>query len=172
MSGPTELLGRLRRRRATLGRSVLVLFALASFSAGAAPCFAMAASTAPVVQHHVSHQGGAPSHAHSPAASHEHGAPLDRGGEPVPSPCPHCPLTAAPSSNAASAHSFCSAGDDVADSGKSVTTLPSFKHVLLAAVVELLPVDREPRFSPPRRPPTEVAAPSVALNLRHCVFLI
>jgi hypothetical protein len=169
MSGPTELLGKLRRRRATLGRSVLVLFALASFSAGAAPCFAMAASTAPDVQHHAAHQAGAPSHAHPPAASHEHGAPAHRGEH---APCPHCPLTTAPASSAASAHSFCSAGDDAADSAKSVTTLPSFKHASLAAVVELLPVDREPRSPPPRQPPTEVAAPSVALNLRHCVFLI
>jgi len=172
MSRSTDILGRLRRRRATWGRSLLALFAFASFSAGAAPCFAMAASTAPLVQqHHAARPAGAPSHTHSHAAAHDHGAPLAEAAH-APSPCPHCPLTVALAGSTPSAHSFCSAADEVADGGNSVTTLPAFKHVPLAAVVEILPAAQNLSPSSPRQPPREVAAPSVALNLRHCVFLI
>ena len=166
-----DILGRLRRRRATWGRVVLALFALAAFSAGAAPCFAMAASSTPVVQHHGAHSAGAPTHAHTHGAAHEHGTPSAEV-EHAPTPCPHCPLTVALAGSATSAHSFCSAADDASDGSNAVTTLPVLKHVPLAAVVEILPVNRNPSPSSPRQPPTEVAAPSVALNLRHCVFLI
>jgi hypothetical protein len=169
MSGSGGFLGRLRRRRATLGRVVLTLFALASFGAGAAPCFAMVASAAPVAQHHDSHAAGS-SHDHQHAPAHEHG-PSSGDVERAPTPCPHCPLAVSMSGYAPSAHSWCSASDDAAD-GKSVTTLPPFKHAPLAIVVELLPVDPGPSISSPRQPPPEVAAPSVALNLRHCTFLI
>lgn len=171
MSGWTHVPGRLRRRRASLGRIVLALFALASFSAGAAPCFAMAPSIAPLHESHESHLAGAPNHDHAHAVGHEHGTPSGEI-EHAPSPCPHCPLVAVLAGSVAGSHSFCSAADGASDGGKSVTTLPAYKCASSAAVVEVFPPDREPSPSSPRQPPTEVASPSIALNLRHCVFLI
>jgi hypothetical protein len=170
MSASTNILGRLRRRRARLGRSIWILFAFASLSGGAAPCFAMAASTGPAAaQHDGSHAHAISSHDHSHAAVHEHGISSDAASH-SPSPCPHCPL--AVGMVGTSSHSFCDVVDDASDGGKPSAPPVLFKPLPSAAVVELLPVDQEPRRASPRRPPVEATTPSLALNLRHCVFLI
>jgi hypothetical protein len=69
-------------------------------------------------------------------------------------------------------HAFCSAADDLADSGKAGTSPPLFKHVLSTVPVQLLPVPIRPSLARSALPPVEATAPRVALNLRHCVFLI
>jgi hypothetical protein len=172
MIGATNVLGRLRRRRASLGRFVVLLFGLATLSAGAAPCLAMGASAAPSTALHQSEHGDGASHAHLHAAPpHQHSIASDEVDH-APSPCSHCPLAAVLSGDAKSVHAFCAAVDDVSDGGKPVAKLPPFKYASLAALVEALPIEGEPSPSSPRRPPAEAAAPSVALNLLHCVFLI
>ena len=171
MSGFTNIFGRLRRHRASVGRSVWVLFALASLSAGAAPCFAMTGSSGPIAQHDGTHAVAASSHDHSRAAGHEHGTSTDPS-ERSPSSCPHCPLAVVMSGQATSAHSLCSAADDASDGGSPSASPAPFKHVASTATVELLPVDREPRQASRKPPPVEARAPSLALNLLHCVLLI
>jgi hypothetical protein len=71
-----------------------------------------------------------------------------------------------------SSHAFCSASDDASDGAKPSWSLPAFKHVLSTALVELLPLESRHSFSSALQSPTDAVCPSVALNLRHCVFLI
>ena len=165
-----NILRSLRRRRASMGRLVLILFAFAAASAGAAPCFAMAATDGAV------HQDNAPApvtaHADSHAAGHDHAATGDHHQKPH-SPCPHCPMGAAASANASSgSHAFCSAGDDASDGAKPTWSPPALKDVLSTALIQLLPQYRPPRFASALQPRSDAALPSVALNLRHCVLLI
>jgi hypothetical protein len=148
----------------------LLLFGLATLSAGAAPCLAMSASAAPSMASHQAQVGDDATHAHSHAAPHQRIASEEV--DHAPSPCSHCPLAAVLSGDAVSGHAFCAAVDDASDGGKPVTTWPPFKLASLAGLVEALPIARELSASCPRRPPEKAAAPSVALNLLHCVFLI
>jgi hypothetical protein len=172
MIRPLNILASLRRRRASIGRFILALFAFASVAIGAAPCLAMAVQMNVPIIHH----GDVPS------ASHEHshmGAHGDGGamGEHVsqhsPERCPHCPLSAGmPGHDSSGSHSSCSALDDVADYAQPSTSLPSVKYVLPAPVLE---ISATRLFRPPDAAAARLRGPaysSVALNVRHCVFLI
>lgn len=152
---------------------MLAWFALAAASAGAAPCFAMAASGDFVADHAAAHDAAA-QHDGSHSSSHDHavhGAEPEQPAAP-PSSCPHCPPGAMLATDGGTgSHSFCSAGDDVADGAKP-SVPPTFKTNLSLPLIELGPID--PGLRPVRdqhRPP-DATATSVALNLRHCVFLI
>jgi hypothetical protein len=171
----TSLLSRLRRQGKRLGRFVLAIFALASFTSAGAHCFAMV-PTASLAQadenpHAEIH---ADTHAHEYAMSHgDRGADADEQTKhDYPDHCPHCPLAGAMADHVPSnAHAFCSAFDDASDHSSS--SLPALaKHVVPVAAFELIaPL----AFHPPPRPRArEVASTrrTVALNVRHCVFLI
>lgn len=177
MNGLSTTFRVLRRRRADLGRFVLVLFALASASAGAAPCLAMTAQAAPGTQHSDSHTASmtadtAQQHSHGMQLQHEHSMPsADESGESH-GPCAHCPPSVSMDGIGSPAqHAFCSASDDVSDAGKPNWSPPAFKHVLSMALVQFVPVGSRPSLAS-RQPAPQAAPPSVALNLRHCVFLI
>jgi hypothetical protein len=177
MARPTNTFRILRRHRAGLGRFVLVLFALAAASAGAAPCLAMALPNAAGVHHgdaHVAPMGtSAAAHDHSHAVEHDHSTPAadQEGGSH--GPCSHCPLSAGMTANASSgSHASCSVSDHASDGAKPGGSPPVFKHVLATALIELLPIEPRPRLAFAQQPPPEATSPSVALNLRHCVFLI
>ena len=177
MTGPTNTFRILRRHRAGLGRLVLALFALASASAGAAPCLTMAAPDATAAHHsdaHVAPTGtSAAAHDHSHAVEHDHSTPAadqDAGSH---GPCTHCPLSVGMTANASSgSHALCSATDHASDGAKLGWSPPVFKHVLATAVIELPPIEPRPSLALAQQPRPEVPCPSVALNLRHCVFLI
>ena len=175
MTGLSDTFRVLRRRRADLGRFVLLLFALASASAGAAPCLAMA-SGAPTAHHsdaHIASLAAEPVHDHSHAVHQEHSTPPADQTDGSHGPCSHCPPSVAMDGAASSAsHAFCSATDDVSDAAKPTWSPPAFKHVLATALIQLLPADSRPSLALAQQPPPEAAPPSVALNLRHCVFLI
>jgi hypothetical protein len=166
-----NILTSLRRRRASLGRFVFALFAFASASAGAAPCFAMEGSAEAIAPHespaHVS-----PNHDHAHAAVHDRSMSVENGDR-APDACPHCPLLMGVSGDTStSSHAFCSATDDLVDSGKTSVPLPLFKHVLSAAVIQIVPDRSQPSCAWTKHIRVDATAPSVALNLRHCVFLI
>jgi hypothetical protein len=177
MSGRTNtnILVRLRRQRGRLGRFVLATLALASFTIAGAPCFAMAAP-APVA--HVDPSAHAEAHGdrqgHEHAVGHGNGAlgAHEQSEHPFPKHCPHCPPTAAMSQHApASEHAFCAAVDDVSDQSSTSPSKFAKSVVLVAAFGTLAPL----AFHPPPRPRLREGARArtrVALNLRHCVFLI
>jgi hypothetical protein len=177
MTGPTNTLRILRRHRAGLGRFVLVLFALASAGAGAAPCLAMAAPAATAAHHSDAHSApmgtSAAAHDHSHAVEHDQSTPAadqDGGSH---GPCTHCPLSVGMTANASSgSHALCSATDHASDGAKPGWSPPVLKHVLATALIELLPIEPRPRLAFAQQPRLEATSPSVALNLRHCVFLI
>jgi hypothetical protein len=157
-----------------LGRLVLMLFALATASAGAAPCFAMSAA-APASQQ--SHEvASVAAHDHARVAAHEHAAnyePAAAGGEhrQPHDPCPHCPLGAAANAESAS-HAHCAANDDASDAAKPTGSPPASKHVFATAQLQLLPEYRPPRLRSALQASADAALSSIALNLRHCVLLI
>lgn len=68
-------------------------------------------------------------------------------------------------------HSACSVGDDASD-GKPTVAVPSFKHAQSVASFDPPLLDPESSPASTRQCRVDAAAPSVALNLRHCVFLI
>src|SRR5690348_15902688 len=111
MNGRKTLLGVLRRHRDRLGRIVLAGFALASFTISGAPCYAMASGNgdvAAIAGHHAyAHSGHEIGHADGAVTHHES---LAQNGLPH---CPHCP-PAMPNHAPSSAHSYCSAGDELA----------------------------------------------------------
>jgi hypothetical protein len=168
----SNILRSLRSRRASLGRFVWILFALASVSASAAPCFAMSVASTPVEHHHASHTGSALGHDHAKAA-HDHAFTEQPAEQSPHSPCAHCPLSVAISADApSSSHALCSAGDDTSDGSKTGAPLQLFKHVLWAVRVELPPAYLGPSTAWERHLAVDKTAQSVALNLRNCVFLI
>ena len=180
MSGRTSFIGTLRRRKASVGRVVLAGFVLASASFGAAPCFAMALS-APVSAQHAApadHDHGAlhatASHDRSHAPAHDRPAgPSEQHEHQPATPCAHCPLSIAMAgAGSTGSHAFCSAVDDVSDGGKPSPPPAASKTVLSLPIIELLPFDHGPSRALDKRRPRDAAAPSIALNLRHCVFLI
>jgi hypothetical protein len=171
-----NILAALRRRRKSLGRFVASLFALASLTIASAPCFAMTAQAADAqvdVAEHSSHESHE-MHSHQQGdhgnASHsiEHQAASER----VPKPCPHCPLGTAQSHSGSGDHSFCSAFDEPSDQTSVTWQPPAAKYVLLVATFESPPPLTIQRRS--TRPPPGLAhwQSPIALNLRHCVFLI
>jgi hypothetical protein len=176
MTGLSNTIGVLRRRRADLGRLVLILFALASASAGAAPCLAMAVPDSPGAHHsdtHMASLAADSAHDHVHAMEHEHSTPPVDQRDGSHGPCSHCPLAVSMDGSASSSsHAFCSAADDASDTAKPNWSPPALKHVLSTALIRLLPVDPRSSLASARQPPPEAAPPSVALNLRHCVFLI
>jgi hypothetical protein len=197
MSGRTSVLSILRRRRAGVGRFVLAWFVLASASASAAPCFAMALSPTPAAAsthhdngaahavtghdhaHAVTHDQSAAhdySAAHDQSAAHDH-SPRSEPANQSPShgptsPCTHCPLSVAMVAGSTNAHAFCSAADDVAESGKPSAPPLAFKAILSPPIVVLVPVECGPGLARGKQGQPNAAATSVRLNLRHCVFLI
>ena len=175
MNPRVRIFARLRRHRTSLGRFVLAMFAGASLVSSAAPCFAMAAEAAPVTAEHVAHPNDTPSGDHcshsSGATGHGHqgpAAPQDFPGK----HCPHCSLSASMPGHDSSAHSFCSVSDASSDQSQPPPSA-FFKPMAATIVLEVVPLSSllhargvaPLRFSPAR-------APSVALNVRHCVFLI
>jgi hypothetical protein len=167
-----HLLARLRRRRQIIARVLLPLATVAWLGCGAAPCLAAVASSA----------SGAGTHGHSPtqrpqpaehgAAHHAvahgaghstHGAPADSQGAPVDSPtgCPHC----------AAGNGHVAAQPDCADPAAAAAVKPRLELApqIFALPAVWLPPPRTTRPHP--RPPPPALEP-IALNLRHCVFLI
>jgi hypothetical protein len=175
-----NILAALRKQRARLGRCVVILFAFASLALSGAPCFAMAtASPGPATDEaapaHGLHHASASDHsmAAEHAVAHDHAAEALAKPQPsAPAHCPHCPLTAAmPGHSPSSAHSFCSAVDEGADQ-TSASSLPAFAKVAPAVNTFEIPALSSWR-PPPIRSIAAVSPPiTVALNVRHCVFLI
>jgi hypothetical protein len=133
----------------------------------------MATSAAPTEHHAGAHAAAtANAHAHEHSAMHgthgqaEPAAPRD----PLTRPCAHCPLSAVMFGETGS-HSACSVGDDASDA-KPAVAVPSFKHAQFIASFDPPLLDPEPSPAWTRQCRVDAAAPSVALNLRHCVFLI
>jgi hypothetical protein len=180
MGWRTNLLGILRRRRAGVGRFVLAWFVLASASAPAAPCFAMALAATPAAyaaattHHDRASPHAAAGHENSHSTAHHHPVASEQPDPPrdPPSPCTHCPLSLAMAGGWASSHALCSAADDVAEGGKPSAQPIAFKTILSAPIIVLVPVDPGPRFIRGKQLPSDCAATSLRLNLRHCVFLI
>jgi hypothetical protein len=122
--------------------------------------------------------GGHHSHA---VAQTDAAADVDRGSPAPGAPehpssrhCPHCPVSAPLAHSLDGAHAFCTALDDGSADGQSGAKLPAVqKHLVWLAHYEIaLPPSLRPserRFVRADKPP--VPSP-VALNLRHCVFLI
>jgi hypothetical protein len=133
----------------------------------------MAAVPSDAQLHHRAHaevetrgHGHETSHGDDSPGSHE------QSPQPFPEYCPHCHTAQAmPNHASSSAHAFCSAFNDVSD--QSSSSVPTFaKHIFLVAAFETLP---PLAFHPPPRHITRKIDPTrgaVALNLRHCVFLI
>ena len=172
MIGRTNILRSLRRRTATLGRFVCLLFAFATVSAAGAPCFAMGVSSNAVAQHdeHAHHVSA--SQDRTQASLHDHATSMG-DADLAPSPCPHCPLsTTMAADTSTGSHAYCSAADEAADSGKSGVSLPLFKYILSVAVSQSAPVHSRPSSAWSKQLPVDATYASVALNLRHCVFLI
>jgi hypothetical protein len=166
-----NMLAAIRRRRDSLGRVVVALFAAASFALGGAPCLAMAGSSAGATGEAAAAQGSHHAGAHEHSAQHDHAGSAEHGGlgNPAPARCPHCPPAGPmPGHVSSSAHSFCSAVDDVSDQTPPVPA----KHVPPVATFET------PRPLSFHSPPPLFARSSVplrstvALNVRHCVYLI
>jgi hypothetical protein len=182
MSWRTNLFSILRRRRAGVGRFVLAWFALASASASAGPCFAMASTVAPgayaaaPMHHDRASPDMAAGHDHSHANAHDHHDPSATEqplpSQDPPSPCTHCQLSFAMAGGSASSHALCSAADNVAEGGKSSAQPIAFKTIPPAPIVVLVPVDPRPTLIRGKLRPPDCAAASLRLNLRHCVFLI
>lgn len=196
MNRRVNILANLRRRSVRLGRAMLALFVAASITASASPCLAMgsAAQAADEAQTalaaHVAHashaahdhttaHGALFSHAHAATdhvasdGSAAHPAAHDSGSVHSHGHCPHCPASAAASGEAAAgAHAFCSASDGLSDSGQSSAPRLLLDHLALLAHFELPPA---PLLRPASAAISHAVRPayaSVALNLRHCVFLI
>ena len=168
----STILRNLRARRASLGRFVWVLFAFASVSAGAAPCFAMSVAAAPF-EHQASHTGAAAGHDHAHPAAHDYAVSEQPAEQSPKSSCPHCPLSVAMSADASSSsHSLCSAGEDTLDAGKLSVSVPVFKYIAWTVRVELAPADLRPSTAWTKHLAVDETLSTVALNLRHCVFLI
>jgi hypothetical protein len=171
----TTVLAALRRQADRLGRVVVALFAVASLTIAGAPCLAMvSAGVAPEQRaaaptHEHGHHGG-----HAGDHSSTHPAAHDDGSAQKPAPhCPHCPLAGAmPGHVPSSAHSFCSAADDLADQTSFVASPFLAKHILLVATFETPPplIYRPPPTGWHR--PLDFRGSAIALNLRNCVFLI
>jgi hypothetical protein len=178
MTGRTSFIGTLRRRKASVGRVVLAWFVLATASFGAAPCFAMAVSGPASAEHATSadrdHTGSHATASHDRMHAHDHSAGASEQHDQQPStPCAHCPLSIAMAgAGSTSSHAFCSAVDDVSDAGKPGATPVALKTVLSLPIIELLPFDHGPSRARDKQRPRDAAAPSIALNLRHCVLLI
>lgn len=160
-----RLLERLRRRKGVVARVVLPLLAAVWFSASASVCFGMAAESLQGMRA----DAGVPSHDHSDTdhQHHQH----DRA-PPTHGDCPHCPAGGSHDEPAAS-HILCSVLDDAVDARGQVSALKwELEHLLPAAhsVSFSTPIPQPAvggishSVSPPHR--------SVALNIRHCVFLI
>lgn len=165
------LLG-LRGRKRAVGRIVLPLVVSVWLGGPASACLGMTAASAghghvdvaaadrdePKAESHADHEGDGP---HGTAA-HDHGT------------CPHCPP--GPSSShgkLAPSHVSCFAADDLSDSAApDLTAKPSLKHAPATGHFMASPecVRRCPASS--RSLSLRVPHSSVALNLRHCVFLI
>jgi hypothetical protein len=173
----------IRRRGTLVGRFVLAFFAFVSLTAGAAPCVGMALEAESAVpeehperQHEQQHEQDHEQHhgAHV-AGHHEHsGAHSTSIAERAQSPhhCPHCPQ---PSSGHAATgmHAFCAAANDVSDVAQpGALKIPPLKHVLATPLLELPPPSlQRPSGAPVAMPPVKPGE-SIALNVRHCVFLI
>jgi hypothetical protein len=178
-----DILETIRKRRARLGGFVLAFFALASVATSAAPCFAMAVAHADSpAEHAVAHSGSLPAAGHdslhaaghdqSHLAAHDGFTPPDGSSDPR-NHCPHCPLAPSmPGHGPDATHSFCSVVDDASDVAQPSGSYLVPKYVPLTPIFELPPPSL---LRPPGIRASRVLAPtisSIALNLRHCVFLI
>jgi hypothetical protein len=169
-----NILAAIRQRRGSLGRSVVVLFASASFALGGAPCAAMAMSASGAADEPAGLRTSKQADAHEHSVHQDHAGSPARGEpeNPAPARCPHCPPMGAMHGHASSsAHSFCSA-DDGSDQNLPGASPASAKHAPLVATFE---TPRSLSFHPPPLRFTRSSVPlrsTVALNVRHCVFLI
>lgn len=162
----------LRRYRASVGRLALAWFAFAAASAGAAPCFAMAAAESAPAHHDRPHADLAAGHHHLHPAADDRAPPAAADDHSAATPCAHCPLAMAMSSGTATgSHSLC-AGDEVADGGKPGVSVPAFQLLPALATVHPPPIDVRPSRAYRQQRPSGAAGAAVALNLRYCVFLI
>jgi hypothetical protein len=170
-----SILAALRRHRERLGRFVVASFAVASFTMAGAPCFAMANAGADAVDHAPAQTQGHAHHGHAMDQG-DVGAAVGHSGDseqPRPAHCPHClSPSAMPSHGSSADHTSCSAVDEPA--GQTSLSSPPVlaKHVVpLAAFEAPPPLIFRP---PPRSSPRSIGSQGfgIALNLRHCVFLI
>jgi hypothetical protein len=74
--------------------------------------------------------------------------------------------------DSAGSHSFCGAADDVSDGGKLSVPLPALKYVPTAVIINLPPLGAPPSTRWRAQHLGDVRPSSVALNIRHCIFLI
>jgi hypothetical protein len=176
-----NLFARLRKRQRAVAVAMLPLLVTVWVSAAASACPRMAvdshdhAATATVpAEHHAADHD----HAQAPHGLHGHSANgvSNASTEPERShrACPHCPASTDGSFPDSSAtHVVCALLDDVADAGAQASVYPSQLEQLAPAAQPIYVSPLELRSFILRSRST--AAPiyrSVALNLRHCVFLI
>jgi len=171
-----NVIATLRKQRHRLGRFVVGLFAVASFTIAGVPCLAMASGPVAVEQappassheHHEHGYAGAGGHGHDGAAQ----AP-GQGEPPSSQHCPHCPLPGAMANHTPSGeHSFCSAFDELADQTSFNLSPALVKLALVPVAFEIPPplIFHPPPIRSPRAMAFQRSA--IALNVRNCVFLI
>ena len=177
-----SLLQRLRKSKATVVRIVAPLLAVVWFGASASTCVAMVIAAPPVESAGVAaaHAGADAEHGeqHQTAVSHDqhHGSQAADEDHDRPSSshgaCPHCPgATGAAHDGTATMHVVCSAVSAFADGATAATVLKlDLKYAPTASVMVAAPVPGPAPSAILRAPPPPRC--SVALNLRHCVFLI
>lgn len=176
-----KLFARLRKRQRAAAAALLPLLVTVWVSAAASACPRMAvdshdhAATAAVPAEH--HSAGH-DHAQAPHGLHGHSADgashASTGPERSHRGCPHCPAPADGSFPDASAtHVVCALLDDVSDAGAQSSVYPSQLEQLAPAAQPIYVSPLESRsFILRSRSTTAPIYRSVALNLRHCVFLI
>lgn len=164
MNRRANILARLRRWKTGAGRYVVASFVAAYLSAGAAPCAAAAATQATADAAGAAHELG--------ANAHEHHTVHDDGADDAPrGHCPHCLTDAGALPMQAADHSSCLALEELTNvaAPQAKDAPPSLAPPLGPAAFTLPP----PLASPAAPPSLRAAAiPHVALNVRHCVFLI
>jgi hypothetical protein len=190
-----HLLARIRRLRNRGARYVAAAFGVAYLSAALAPCVAAAGTdSSPAGTEILEHS----MHVHVPPVGHEgqhgHEAPRvdavphhghDLHGDmqaahaveetgPQSSHCPHCPdgLPSGAAMMHDSVHATCSLADALTDLAavKANDAPEAYVAPIVLPAAFVLPPPLASPLAPPAR--SAARAPSVALNVRHCVFLI
>ena len=173
-----NVFARLRRRKRAIANILLPLLATVWVGASASPCLGMAtdlvsglsADAGPMHDHSETHGHAADGVHNSHALAHEHGGSSQSHGT-----CPHCPGSLGGSTNSQStgAHIACSVLDDVSDSAGHTSvqkwdlkySLPVLQPAFLSIAAPRRGAHDTWQAAPPPSSP-------IALNLRHCVFLI
>lgn len=168
-----KVLQRLRRRKQAVMSAVLPLLATVWLSAACPGMAAERFGEAPTTSSQSAGDHGV-GHDHGLQEAAEHTRAAGEGSSHAHGGCPHCPASTGSSAKLdGTSHVFCEVLDDVSD---DAAHLPTLKFELLPVALLCTPT----ALAPPALQLSSVRSPaytvndhrSVALNLRHCVFLI